>query len=52
MKIKNKCIALILLALITVSCVGKALTPEEKEARKANQSVWERNARMATRGGM
>ena len=50
MKIKIKCIALILLAVIAVSCGGKPLTPEEKEARRANQSVWERNAREA-RGG-
>jgi len=50
MKIKLKCIALIVLALITVSCLGKPLTQEEIAARKANRTELERNAKMA-RGG-
>ena len=50
MKSKLIIIALIVLALITFSCVGTPLTQEEKEARRANQSVWEQNARRA-RGG-
>ena len=53
MKIIFRWFALLLLVLMTVACTGKdmqPLTQEEKEARKANQSVWERNARQA-RGG-
>ena len=53
MKIIFRYIALLTMVLVTVSCTGKnmqPLTQEEKEARKANQSVWERNARQA-RGG-
>jgi len=51
MKIKFKCIALVVLVLITVSCVGKPLTQEEIAARKANRTELERNAQMARPGG-
>lgn len=53
MKIIFRCIALLLLVLMTLACTGKdmqPLTQEEIEARKANQSEWERNAQRA-RGG-